>query len=150
MCWLYEMEKYEKLDIRGWRGTNEKTMDISSDEVLTDRTAEINIFLRMANEKLRLLGIAELKTPGELIHAFDSSIKRDQESIRLANHLDENAFRNIFKDLELQVSNIRNINRESKQRLVTQLTISRETDPMRVLMMGNWVDGSCLSYYSTV
>lgn len=26
----------------------------------------------------------------------------------------------------------------------------RETDPMRVLMMGNWVDGSCLSFYSSV
>jgi len=56
----------------------------------------------------------------------------------------------MYNDLLFQIQSINDLFRQTKAKEITQIKIYKETDPAKVLMMGNMVDGSCLSFYSTV
>ncbi|MCA9378638.1 hypothetical protein KC711_07310 [Candidatus Peregrinibacteria bacterium] len=57
---------------------------------------------------------------------------------------------NLFEDLNFQINSIQEQFTTKKSKKVSKVVIERELDPLNCLMMGNWVDGSCLSFYSSV
>lgn len=59
--------------------------------------------------------------------------------------------KNIYKDLKLQLNSLKAFqNSTVNSSKLKEIIIYRERNPLRVLMMGNWMNGSCLSFYSTV
>lgn len=72
------------------------------------------------------------------------------EKLKKETKLPPGEFDNLYNDLMLQIQSINSLFKEGKSKEITQIKIYKETDPVKVLMMGNVVDGSCLSFYSTV
>ena len=81
----------------------------------------------------------------ELVQYFDAIIKQKQGEIAC-----KDTHENLFEDLKLQVNSIKQSFKTRKTREVSQIIIEKELDPLKSLMMWNWVNGSCLSYYSNV
>lgn len=134
-----------------WLSRNEKIYDIeevNDSEEKTDNIPErIAHHLKVANEKLKLLEIkdekwnqVEFKPHWKLIDYFDTKLKKNKEKYDTS----------LFSDLELQINAIKKMLKESKVKKVSKIKIYHELEPLKIAMMWNWVDNSCLSYYSTV
>lgn len=134
-----------------WLSRNEKVYDIetkSNKEEKADNISEKIIhYLKVANEKLKLLEIKDEKwryvqftTHWKLIEYFDTKLKKEKEKYD----------KSLFADLELQIGEIKKLLKANKAKKVSKIKIYHELEPLKISMMWNWVDGSCLSYYSTV
>lgn len=119
-------------------------------EKTTDNTNDIWHFVNVANRKLEQLWLPLQSTYGALIQYFDTVLKKNKSAIRSASNMSPDNFDEIYADLDFQIQNIRDILVRKRVKDITKIKIYRETNPMRVLMMWNWVDGSCLSYYSDI
>ncbi|AKH33337.1 hypothetical protein XF24_01014 [candidate division SR1 bacterium Aalborg_AAW-1] len=87
--------------------------------------------------------ITEFSSPGSLVEYYNTIIKKDSIGLKEKNE-------NLFADLKLQIDEIQGLFQTYKSKKVNKVIIERELNPLRSLMMGNRVDGSCLSFYSTV
>jgi acyl carrier protein len=97
--------------------------------------------LKVAKEKLEILEIKEnFDNPGKLINFFETKLKKVEEKYD----------KNIFDDLAFQVESIKKLFTSSKSRKISKIKIYHELNPIKKAMMGNWVDGSCLSFYNEV
>lgn len=83
----------------------------------------------------------------ELQKVYNMEIKKYEEDIKSKDT------QNLFEDLKFQIDSIKSL-KQQKGKVSSQkaqkVIIQRELDPMNSLMMWNWVEGSCLSFYSTV
>ncbi len=84
----------------------------------------------------------------ELKKYFYLEIKKQKENIK------EKIWElNIYEDLKFQIKEIFKLeknNSDFKAKKSSKIIIERELDPIKSLMMWNWVDWSCLSFYSSV
>jgi hypothetical protein len=133
-----------------WQERNEQRYDIWESTWQGDKTKDIGHFVTIANNKLELLWLKVQKDAGSLIHYYNTEVKKKIETIRKESNLSVEEFETLFNDLTLQIQSLNDLFKESKAKTITNITIYKETDPTKVLMMGNAVDGSCLSFYSTV
>ena len=137
-----------------WLSRNERTYEIEdtskNTQEKTDNIPErIAHHLKIANEKLKLLEIKDEKwdymtfeTHWDLRKYFNLTLKKEREKYDT----------NLFNDLELQIKSIETLlksNNEQRKK-VSKIKIYHELEPLKIAMMGNWVEWSCLSYYSTV
>lgn len=127
-----------------WLSRYEKTYSVTKTQRRTDQSAinEAVRHLRVATELL-----ATVKYQGKI--NLSSATAYVESLPRL---LEENPdFRPEFaSDLQLQSQSITKIFLKSKERSVSQVKIYHEHDPLRVIMMGDWVDKSCLASFSSV
>lgn len=79
----------------------------------------------------------------ELVNYFDTNISKQEKEIKEKDS-------NIFEDLKLQINSIKENFKLSKSKKAEKIIIEKELDPLKSLMMWNWVDWSCLSFYSSV
>jgi len=87
----------------------------------------------------------------DFIDYFYNKFKPRLEDLYLfSKSVDRKAFDNAIKDIEFQIKSIHELNKTKKAKKITSIKIYKELDSMRVMMMWNWVDNSCLSYYSEV
>jgi hypothetical protein len=84
------------------------------------------------------------------VNYFNTAVKPKLEELKSKSPLWSADFDTLYADLLLQIQSINNLLKTSKAKDITSITIYRETNPLNVTMMWNWVDGSCLSFYSTV
>ena len=63
-------------------------------------------------------------------------------------NLKEKISENDFNDLELQVNSIKNILSSKTKKEISKVSIYLELNPIKICLMGNRVDGSCLSFYN--
>ncbi|MBP9779972.1 hypothetical protein KBD33_05125 [Candidatus Gracilibacteria bacterium] len=133
-----------------WQERNEQRYDIGESTGQVDKTKDIEHFVTIANKKLELLGLKVQKDAGSLINYYNTEVKKKMETIRKESNLSVEEFETLYNDLTLQIQSLNDLFKESKAKTITSITIYKETDPTKVLMMGNAVDGSCLSFYSTV
>lgn len=87
----------------------------------------------------------EQNDAGKLVNYYNTEVKKKLENIKNESTLPPEEFESIFNDLALQINSINNLFKQTKAKEITQIKIYKETDPAKVLMMGNVVDGSCLS-----
>lgn len=89
-------------------------------------------------EKINELGFnfkKDFENSGELIKYFNLIISKDQ------NNIIKKDDKNIFQDLSLQIQEIRKLKNNPHKNIIKnkKIIIERENDPLRVMMMGNWV-----------
>ncbi len=135
-----------------WLSRNEKVYDIEEEggvEEKTDNIPErISHHLKVANEKFEILEIkdekwnlAQFKTHWKLIDYFDTKLKTQEDKYR-GYHT--------FADLAFQIKAIKDLLKTKRAKKVSKIKIYHELEPLKIAMMWNWVDNSCLSYYSSV
>ncbi|MFA5917369.1 MAG: hypothetical protein WC850_04005 [Candidatus Gracilibacteria bacterium] len=126
-----------------WLSKNEQEFDVDNIKHKDIDNNEIMIahHLKVAKEKLEILEIKEnFDNPGKLINFFETKLKKVEEKYD----------KNIFDDLAFQVESIKKLFTSSKSRKISKIKIYHELNPIKKAMMGNWVDGSCLSFYNEV
>ncbi len=136
--WIEETFSNEQREI--WFSENKRVITIQNyqNNSSTNTSERISHHLNDANSILEKLGFDTCTDAGNLINYFNSIVKKKESEIH----------GNLFNDLKLQVNSILKLVRDRKAVKIDEITIYRELNPLRVLMMGNWVVGSCLSYYS--
>ena len=143
-----------------WISSNIKEIDIwwnptqllheSSESVIVQR---VENHFQTAVEKIKqmnMLGFSfqeSFANSGELQKVFNMTIKKSEDAIKKRDT------QNLFEDLKFQIESIQSLKQKKwkvKSTAVEKVMIQREHDPLKSLMMWNWVEGSCLSLYSTV
>ncbi len=147
--WL-NSEKIGNKNMKLWQERNEQKYTIWESNWKVDKTKNIEHFVNIANIKLELLGLKAQENSGNLVNYFNSEVKKNIETLRKNSKLSVKEFETLYNDLILQVQSLNNLFKESKAKTITSITIYKETNPVKVLMMGNVVDGSCLNFYSIV
>ncbi len=143
--------KQKWVDIEFFLQENKKIYDISPNDEKVDKTKDIKHFVNIANNKLKLLWIEEeFDNEWKLISYFDENIKKNKDEILKTSKLSNWEFDTIFSDLSFQVKSIKEILISKKAKEITSISIYKEKEPIKILMMWNNVDGSCLSFYSSV
>ena len=125
-----------------WLSRNEQEFEVENREQKeeNDNTQErINHHLKVANEKLEMLEIKQkFNDPGKITNFFDTKLKKE----------DEKYDRTFFSDLKFQIDEIKKLLKTNKSRKISKIKIYHELNPLKITMMWNLVDGSCLSFYS--
>ena len=85
--------------------------------------------------------------PWRFIEYVNQVIKKESKKIK---KIGWEAGENIYRDLMLQVSSIEGLLRDKSTKVIKKLTIEKEYDPLKIMMMWNWVTGSCLDYYNNI
>lgn len=147
--WL-EKPLIKDKNMKIWQERNEHIFDIWETATKWDKTKDIEHFVNVANHKLDLLWLEPQKDAGSLVNYFNTEAKEKIEEFRKGRELPSVGYEELYNDLVLQIQSLNDLFKESKAREITSITIYKETDPAKVLRMGNVVDGSCLSFYSTV
>lgn len=129
---------------KSWLARNEKTYEVTDVERKTDESVEREI------EKFLSVARGLLENVSHKGSVNTSSAEGFCEA--LPKFLQENpGFDAKFsKDLKLQADSINRIFHRAKSRSVSSVRMYRETDPLRIVMMGDWVDGSCLASHSSI
>ncbi|UFX83225.1 hypothetical protein [Candidatus Absconditicoccus praedator] len=132
-----------------WLSRNTKIINVLGDE---DNQAEniesridhhFEVAIRKINE-INSLGFdfeVEFDSSGNLVNYFNSEIKKSKKQIKEASSEED-----LFDDLELQIREIEELFKGKKSKEANKIIIERELDPLNSLMMGNRVEGSCLSF----
>ena len=127
-----------------WLARNEKIYEVTEEDRKTDKSTEWEIekFVSVAKKLLE-----DVEYSGNLDFSSYETFCTE-----LPDFLEQNPeFDPKFaKDLRSQKDSIERILLRKKSRSVDSVKIYRETDPLRVIMMGDWVDGSCLASYSSI
>ncbi len=130
--------------ISSWLGRNEREYEVPWKNTETEWMwieRKVGHHVKVAHDKMQLLAVDEVfETPWKLLEYFDDTIKKG------AKRYDQT----IFRDLEFQISEIKKLLKSTKARKIKKIRIYHELDPLKIAMMGNWVDGSCLSFYSSI
>lgn len=149
--WRSKMEG-QWIDMSYFLQEHRQTFQIQKDEEYS-HDQDIQHFYGIAKGYMQQLGYDdEIQTVEDLVSVFQREwkSKENQELIYQKSWFTQSEFDQIFANIELQVRSIQELFHSQKAKNITSITLYRETNPMRVLMMGNWVDGSCLSFYSSV
>ncbi len=149
--WRSKMEG-QWIDMSYFLQEHRQTFQIQKDEEYS-HDQDIQHFYGIAKGYMQQLGYDdEIQTVEDLVSVFQREWKpkENQELIYQKSWFTQSEFDQIFANIELQVRSIQELFHSQKAKNITSITLYRETNPMRVLMMGNWVDGSCLSFYSSV
>ena len=133
-----------------WLEKNEKMIQIGAWAEKANLSKDLIHFTTIANTKLKTMGLQEQADAGKLVNYFDTFVKPKVAELKWKSSLDATIFDTFYADLLLQVQSIKNVQKTWKAKEITSITIYRETNPLNVTMMWNWVDGSCLSFYSSV
>jgi hypothetical protein len=72
---------------------------------------------------------------GKLTNYFNTEIKNKKDEIAQKNRLSPEEFETLFNDLELQVQSLNNLFKKTKAKEITEITIYKETEPVKILMM---------------
>ncbi len=127
-----------------WNSENRKTYPVTSEFRKTDETmlSEINKFLRVAEGLVDSLWLSlEINTQDYEIFL-----------VELAGFFEKNPTIDIQikKNIELQAASIKRVLNRWKERSIREVSIYHEINTSRIVMMGDWVDGSCLSSSSNI
>ena len=133
-----------------WQGRNERTYSIWETSEKIDKKEDIKHFVTVANSILQLLWLRIEEDAWNLVNYFNTELRRKKDELMKNCWLPVEEFGVQFSNLELQIESIINLFKDTKAKEITGITIYKENEPAKVLMMGNVVDGSCLSFYSTV
>jgi hypothetical protein len=122
---------------------NEKTfeiVDISTPDT-SNKKERITHHLRVANAKIAELEICDEKWDirsftdhFRLMKFFENTLKKESKSYDI----------DVIDDIELQVRSIRELLSKENDKKISSIRIYNELNPMRIVMMGTWIDGSCL------
>ena len=136
-----------------WLSRNERIFEIKENESKEEKVDNISEWiahhLKVANEKLKLLELKDEKwnqiifqTHWDLRNYFNLTLKKEREKYEVA----------IFNDLELQIKSIETLlkNNNAQKKKISKIKVYHELEPLKIAMMWNWVDGSCLSYYNPI
>jgi hypothetical protein len=124
-------------DAHNWFAQNKKVTRVYNGERNKKNKIPDNYFL-IARNKLRQIGSnIDDHASFEIIQA---------EFIRLKSIPSTN--QSVLNDVQIQLNNIQAADSAEEIILDGSVTIYRELHPLKILMMGNWFNGSCLSYYS--
>ena len=84
----------------------------------------------------------------EIFENYEILVKHfsDEKNIK---SLKEKISEDDFNNLELQVNSIKKILSSKTKKEVSKISIYLELDPIKICLMGNRVDGSCLSFYNS-
>ena len=121
---------------------NFKVVEKKDEEKENKQNLEKKEYLNMVNLKLNELG-ENIK--------FDESLKavswfsKNYENL---NKKYEN--KNLIENIKTQINNIQNILSEKTKKEISEISIYLELEPIKICLMGNNVEGSCLSYYSGI
>ena len=129
---------------------NLRYFDTEKDSWSIDYTSDIAHFTENANLILEKFSLARIDNHIDLLQYFDLHISKNKNEINANSNLDFVQFLDLFADLELQIKSLRDVLELSVAKKISRLYIYREAKPLRTLMMWNWVDWSCLSFYSWV
>jgi hypothetical protein len=127
-----------------WLARNEKTYSVTDADRKTDESVgrEIAKFLNVAEDLLKRVphrGMLDCLSSEAFLAGLPEFLRENPE-------FDEK----FAKDLKLQADSINRILHRAKSRSIPSVKVYRETDPRRSIMMGNWVDGSCLASDSNI
>jgi len=159
--WLEEKLSKEQQEI--WLSKNEIKIDLENKEIKNkdlenwnkednlkqNIEARINHHLEVAIRKIEDINKLwfEFKTKWfdwwKLVNYFNWTINKEKNKIKEKNE-------NLYEDLKLQTKLIEELFIKRKAKKANSITIYKEQDPLKTLMMWNWVEGSCLSYYNKV
>ena len=85
----------------------------------------------------------------EVFENYELLVKYFSNEKNIEN-LKEKINENDFNDLELQVNSIKKILSSKTKKEISKISIYLELDPIKICLMGNRVDGSCLSFYNSI
>lgn len=146
-----------------WLSANKKEITLENNNK-NNEILDQNLLSRINNHfEIAILKLHEINklwfdfktiysNPSQLVNYFYSELKKHPEFIKNENE-------SLFKDFILQISSIKEIsfslkkiNSKNSSNIKTSSTvlIQKELDPLEILMMWNYVDWSCLSFYSLV
>ena len=150
--WLEKHLTQQQIKI--WLSPNIKEFEIENNDSKDGRQnieKKIKHHYEVAIQKIKVLNEnyqteydTNFRKYGDLLNYFDKKIKKEEESI------EDEKRRQIFEDLKLQIDSIKKLLQKRKMKRIRKIIIERELDPLKIAMMGNWVEWSCLSYYSPV
>jgi hypothetical protein len=126
-----------------WKEENEKTYVVTAEFRKTDETLqrEIEKFLSVAQDLLRDAWFQK-----ELDCTTHRAFLKDISQFLEKNWIPEK----LKRDLELQAHSIQRILKRGESRSIPSVSICHEQNTRNIMMMGDWVDGSCLASYSSV
>jgi len=137
--WLWKNEKKYDIENNNEDNLNENNIQIKLDDHLEISIKKIIEF----NKKYKKDFDINFNKTSNLVNYFYKIINKEREELC---KIDEN----LFFDLELQIKSINNLFISRKSKKIEYISISRELNPLDSLMMWNWVEWSCLSFYSSV
>ncbi len=120
-----------------WFNENKKTINVKSGDIEKLKEKRIGKYFKIANEKLSLLELNKQEDYTKLLNFF--------KTLKKENFKDKE---NIFKDLVTQINGIYTYLRNSKTQKSNEIIIYQELNPIKICLMGNLVDNSCLSFYN--
>ena len=139
--WLKSNKKEINLDLN-----NSEKVDNTFDKVKNFFDIAVNKII-LLNEEYSLELKEKFKKPWEIVEYFNSHIKKKENEILKLERKNDTQ---LYEDLKLQINAIQDSFKTKKAIKVKSLIIEKELNPLKSLMMWNWVDNSCLDYYSTV
>ncbi|MBP9812127.1 hypothetical protein KBC86_01985 [Candidatus Gracilibacteria bacterium] len=145
-----------------WLAKNRKVIERNTnhDEKNSEVTLQENKEIRIKNHiEVAIKKIQEINTlgyhfqtdftdKGELKKYYNTVLKKEKESIK-----SKEVGVILYADLKFQIDAIVELDKNvtgGEKREISRVIIEKELDPLKCLMMGNWVDGSCMSFYSSV
>ena len=84
----------------------------------------------------------------EIFEDYEVLVKYFSNEKNIEN-LKEKINENDFNNLELQVNSIKKILSSKTRKEISKISIYLELNPIKICLMGNRVDGSCLSFYNS-
>ena len=143
----------DKLEVEEIKADKLEVEEIKADTV-DNTVSRINNHIEIAIKKIEELNKywfdfqTEFTDKWDLKKYFNLEIKKKKEEI---NNKIWNL--NLFEDLKLQIDSILELEKQNsnqKSKKSNKIIIEKELDPLKTLMMWNWVDWSCLSFYSSI
>ncbi len=152
--WISKKLNKKQKDI--WLSKNRKIVEINNEN---KNNSELNINIKTEIENKLEISEKKIKEINNLWFKFKIDFKKAWECVnyfRKEISPKENEIKskeqdhNLFEDLKLQIESIEKSFKNRKSKKTEFITIERELNPLASLMMGNWVDWSCLNFYSPV
>lgn len=150
--WLNENLNPEQQKI--WLDKNRAEFEIknNSEELENNSSENIAHHIRVANDKINEINsfgfeFNNFDNLSELEKYFNETIKKQKSQIK------QKTGNNIFEDLEFQIKSAKEILQKSKNQKspkIQKVIIEREQNPLKVMMMWNCVNWSCLSFYNNI
>jgi len=150
------LDKYLSKGQQGtWLSKHKEIINIEVKNEQSDKETKENIEIRINNhfeisvkklEEINKLWFnlkTSFRNDWELVNYFGEVVKKEEDEIKKKNN-------SLYEDLKLQIDSIKELYKINKSKKVNQIIIEKELDPLNILMMWNWVDWSCLSFYSNV
>jgi hypothetical protein len=140
----YGGEFFSIKNIRNWYNPNEKVYSVESDEINSEevRRKKYEHHLKIANNYLKKLELEECNSNEVLVGR-----KAEMYELRKKVIKNTEGYLNYIDDIITQIDAIIYLSKRTiSKKTISSVKIYHELNPIKVTMMGNWVEGSCLAF----